>query len=105
MKAKRFNKGKLPWMDYPLFLFRPVIEVAKMGTEKYGQYNFMDGGDQNQYLNSALRHIDSYIDPAQSDNDKESGINHLAHACWNLLMAIYMLKKRPDLDNRPKEGK
>ena len=100
--ADRFNEGKLPWFDMPLFLFRPVMRVSEYGAKKYSAFNYLKGGPQSQYINSAMRHIDAHCDHTQSDIDQESGCYHLAHAAWNLMVATYMLINRPELDDRYK---
>jgi hypothetical protein len=101
--AQRYNEGKLKWHNFPMFLIRPLIQVAHYGAGKYATHNFMKGAPISQYLDSLKRHLDSFEDFKQSDNDTESNINHLAHIAWNALVAIYMLENRPELDDRYKE--
>jgi len=72
------------------------------GEGKYETFNFLKGGSQLQYLDCIDRHLDSYTDPSQDDLDPESRISHLAHVAWNALVAIYMLKMFPELDDRYK---
>lgn len=100
--GNRFNNGKLRWRNFPLFIIRPLIEVGQKGEEKYGTYNFLKGQTVNNCLDSLMRHLDSFTDPDQSDNDPESGVSHLGHIAWNALVAAYMIKMRPDLDDRYK---
>lgn len=100
--AKRNNKGKLEWSSFPLFLIRPLIKVSQSGIDEYGKYNFLEGGPTSQYTDCMTRHLDAFTDPHQPDNDEKSGCNHLAHAAWNALVAIYMLEHRPELDDRYK---
>lgn len=101
-KADRFNNGKLRWRNFPLFLLEPLIEVAQYGEGKYDMYNFLKGGEQNQYLDCIKRHLSKYENPMLPDEDEESKVNHLAHVAWNALVAIYMLKYHPELDDRVK---
>lgn len=96
----RFNEGKLRWRNFPLFLIKPLMEVAQFGESKYDTYNFLKGGSQNQYLDCIKRHLEQFESPFEPDNDPESGVNHLAHVAWNALVAAYMLKYRPELDDR-----
>ena len=98
--AERKNEGKLRWRNFPLFLMRPLAEVAQFGEGKYAMYNFLKGGSQNQYLDCIKRHLDAYEDPKQSDLDPESRISQLGHVAWNALVAIYMLENHPLLDDR-----
>jgi len=99
-KAARYNKGKLRWRNFPLFLLRPLIKVAQFGEGKYDAFNFLKGGNQNQYLDSIKRHLDDYEDPLKPDTDHESKVNSLAHVAWNALVAIWMLDNHPNLDDR-----
>lgn len=98
--ADRFDKGKLRWRNFPMFLLRPLMEVSQFGEGKYETYNFLKGGSQNQYLDCMKRHLDKYESPFDDDLDPESGISHLAHVAWNALVAIYMLNNFPELDDR-----
>jgi Domain of unknown function (DUF5664) len=100
--GERKNADKLRWRAFPLFLVRPLIQVAAAGEKKYGTYNFLKGQNVNTCLDSAMRHLDAYMDPTQPDIDAESGINHLGHAAWNCLVALYMQINRPELDDRYK---
>lgn len=98
----RYNEGKLRWRNVPLFLLRDIIKVGEMGEKKYATYNFLKGLSVQDTLDSAMRHLDAVTDPNQDDNDSESLLPHIAHAAWNLIVAGYMIKTRPDLDDRLK---
>jgi hypothetical protein len=102
VKALRDNKGKLRWRNFPMFLLKPLMEVAQYGEGKYAMYNFLKGGEQNQYLDCIKRHLEKYENPLETDEDDESKISHLAHVAWNALVAIYMLEHHPELDDRYK---
>lgn len=96
----RFNKNKLRWSTFPKFLIKPVIEVAHFGATKYDDFNFLKGLPVLDTLDSLERHLDAVLDPEESDYDSESECHHLAHVAWNALVALYMLKTRPELDTR-----
>lgn len=98
--ANRYNKDKIEWDNFPLFLLDPLMKVAQFGAKKYDKFNFLKGGPQSQYLNSMKRHIRDYEDPRLPDYDLESEVNSLAHTAWNALVAIYMLENHPELDDR-----
>jgi hypothetical protein len=98
--AERKNNGKLKWHNFPLFLLEPLIEVAQFGGEKYETFNYLKGGNQNQYLDCIKRHLTAYESPYKTDEDDESHVSHLAHVAWNALVAIEMLKRFPELDDR-----
>ncbi len=102
----RFNKGKLRWRNFPMFLMRPLVKIGHKGEEKYGTYNFLKGLPLSDTMDSLHRHLDAFMDPNQPDTDEESGQNHLAHVAWNALVAVYHMTVRPELDDRykPKKG-
>lgn len=98
--GERKNKGKLRWRNFPLFLVRPLIEVGHFGETKYKTFNFLKGLTVLDCMDCIKRHLDKFEDPAFDDNDEESQASHLAHVAWNALVALYMIKNRPDLDDR-----
>ena len=100
--GKRYNKGKLRWRNVPMFLFRSIIEVGQFGETKYDTFNFLKGLPINDIMDSMKRHLDKFEDPNISDIDDESKCHHLAHVAWNALVALYVLKTRPELDDRYK---
>ena len=101
-KGKRFNKGKLRYRNFPLFLIKPLIDVGQFGETKYGTYNFLKGLAVNDSLDSLKRHLEAVDDPRQDDIDPESSCHHLAHVAWNALVCLYMLTYRKELDDRLK---
>lgn len=86
------GKGRmdlLPWSA--------IIEVSKHcenGAKKYGEHNVDKGIPTNSLCDSACRHLAKYLD-GQTDED------HLLASAWNLLWAIEMRCKRPELVNTP----
>jgi hypothetical protein len=98
----RYNSGKLRWRNFPMFLMRPLAEVGQFGETKYETFNFLKGLGVLDTLDSMKRHMDKFEDPSFSDKDEESQCDHLAHVAWNALIALYMIKNRPDLDDRYK---
>ena len=98
----RYNDLKRRWRNFPRFLFRPVIDAAQFGETKYTTFNFLKGQTVLNCLDSIDRHLDAFTDPDMPDEDSESKITHLGHVAWNALVAAYMIKTRPDLDDRYK---
>lgn len=110
--GERKNSGKLKWHTFPKFLLKPLIAVGHFGATKYAAFNFLNGLSVNECLDSLDRHLEKLSDPNQSDYDMvdEDGKpgsteHHLAHVAWNALVALYMIKTRPDLDDRYKGNK
>ena len=89
------GKGRmdlLPWAA--------IIEVSKhceAGAKKYGEHNVDKGIPTNSLCDSAARHLAKYLD-GQTDE------NHLLAAAWNLLWAVEMTVKKPEMVNTPFES-
>lgn len=75
---------------------RSLQEVGRVGTfgaEKYTDNGWMDVPDgESRYLDAMLRHVLS--NAAGETHDPESGLLHLAHACWNMLAVLDMKLRR-----------
>lgn len=82
----KLDQGKpraaLVLQDFGPALLR-VADVGTFGANKYtphGWVSVLDG--EERYLDAAMRHM------LKQGNDVESGIDHLAHAAWNVLAAL-----------------
>ena len=86
------GKGRmdlLPWAA--------IIEVSKHceeGALKYGEHNVDKGIPIHSLIDSAARHLAKYQDGM---NDEP----HLRAAAWNLLWALWMEIKRPEMQDIP----
>ena len=86
------GKGRmdlLPWSA--------IMEISKHcenGAKKYGEHNVDKGIPTNSLCDSAARHLAKYLD-GWTDED------HLLAAAWNLLWAIEMTIKHPEMVNTP----
>lgn len=86
------GKGRmdlLPWAA--------IMEVSKHcenGAKKYGEHNVDKGLPTHSFVDSAMRHLAKYIDGWDDEP-------HLVAATWNLLFAIQMEKKHPELCDIP----
>ena len=97
-EAKKFDAGK-PRMD--LLPFESLEEVAKvytMGAVKYGDHNWRKGMQWSRVFAAILRHLFAYW--MGEDVDKESGLSHVAHACWGCLTLISYAKTNTGTDDR-----
>jgi len=104
MKAKHFDDGK-PELQYILAM-PGLLEVSRVGTlgaQKYSRWNYRSGMPWMKLLGSCSRHLTAFI--CGEDNDKESGISHLAHLCYDALMLLEYMQYHPKLDDRYKESK
>lgn len=90
------GKGRmdlLPWAA--------IMEVSKHcenGAAKYGEHNVDKGVPTSSLCNSAARHLAKFIDGWDDEP-------HLLAATWNLLWAVQMELKHPELCDVPWEGK
>lgn len=98
--GSRLNQGKLRWRNFPMFLIKPLVQVAANGEGKYETFNFLKGMYANDLLDCIKRHLEKLESPYEPDLDEESKVNHGAHIAWNALVLAYMLTFRPDLDDR-----
>lgn len=86
------GKGRmdlLPWTA--------IMEVAKHcenGAKKYGEHNVDKGIPTNSLCDSAARHLAKYLEGWTDEP-------HLVAAAWNLLWAIQMEVKCPEVVNTP----
>lgn len=89
MAAGKGRMDLLPWAA--------IIEVSKhceRGAVKYGEHNVDKGIPVHSFIDSAFRHLAKYTD-GQTDEP------HLIAAAWNLLWAIQMELKHPELCDVP----
>lgn len=97
-KGKKYDEGKVG-MD--LVPYDAVVEVAKVldfGAKKYAPGNWSKGIELSRLIAAAERHIGEFKEGR--DLDAESNLSHLAHSACNLLFAIWMIKHKPEMDNR-----
>ena len=84
----------------PLF---EVGEVMRLGIRKYGLTNWRhDPISASVYYNAAMRHIMSWWDGQNTDD--ESGQHHLAHAVACLLIMLDARTSDDLIDDRPRCG-
>lgn len=98
--GKKYDTGK-PRMD--LLEYTSLAEMAKVmgyGADKYDTYNWKKGIDYSRLYAAALRHLGQFWDG--QDTDPETGISHIAHAGCNIMMLLWMIQNRKDLDDRYK---
>ena len=101
-KGVKSDQGKTQWSYLPIPAVKAVIDVMSYGDTKYPA---PDGSNwkrvpraKKRYYNAAMRHLTSWWDGEQ--NDPETGYNHLAHACSNLLFLLWFEIKGCPEDNQ-----
>lgn len=83
--------------DFSLLPWEAIWEVAKhceKGAVKYGKYNVNRGLPISSLIDSAFRHLAKYM----MGWDDEP---HLVAAAWNVLFAIWMEQKKPEMQDIP----
>lgn len=89
-------KPKVELLDADFLL--DVGEVLRLGAEKYSAHNWRGGIPPSRLIGASLRHILAIS--RGSDIDPEWGLPHTAHLGCEVMFLHWMLKHRPDLDDR-----
>jgi hypothetical protein len=92
------GKARMSLLDSSWLL--GVAEVLTFGEKKYQAHNWRKGISVSRLMDAAGRHQAAFNDG--EDLDPESGKGHLYHASCCLMFASWMIKHRPDLDDRCK---
>lgn len=102
MKLEEFGNGavredKTGKGRFDLLPFCAIMRIAKhmeKSLEVYPQDNWKKGLPMHSMLDSAMRHLAKYMD-GWDDED------HLCAAATNLLMAMWMEEKKPEMQDIP----
>jgi hypothetical protein len=96
-----FDEGK-PRVDLiPVLSLIELGKVMDYGANKYGQHNWSQYAGRwawTQLIASCLRHLYAWM--LGEDLDKESGLNHLAHALANITMLLDLQIMDKGIDDR-----
>lgn len=98
-KGKKFDRGKTRWGLMPSVCLEKIAEVFTYGASKYGDNNWRNV-EAERYVDALFRHLHAWLQGEQ--NDKESGLHHLAHAGANVL---FLLWKETQGENRKEISK
>lgn len=99
--ADRYNNGKVKWSLVPQSALTPMVRVLEFGAEKYAPHNWKKGLSITECCESLKRHLDAFMEG--EDNDPESGISHIGHIQTNALFISWLLKNKPEFDDRYKK--
>lgn len=102
-QALRYNEGKLKWSLVDWKSIEPMVRVLEMGAKKYAPYNWTKGMPVTEISESLLRHMFAFLNG--EDMDKESKIEHLGHVMCNAMFLVYMMREKPEFDDRVKINK
>lgn len=93
--STKFDLGKPMWDLLPFAEIEDVVKVLTYGANKYKKdgWKTVPNG-LPRYIAATMRHISSYM--TGEDNDTESTLSHLSHACTNILFMMYLEKHKND---------
>ena len=97
-RGERHNQGKAKWSLVPQSALLPMVAVLEFGAQKYSAHNWQKGLSINEICESLKRHLDAFMEG--EDLDPESGISHVGHIQCNALFLSWMLKNKPEMDDR-----
>jgi hypothetical protein len=86
----------------PLVAIEQLAQALMYGEKKYGRYNYTKGFNSNRLIAATLRHVHAWN--SGEDNDKESGLSHIAHALAGLSMLLDCQRVGTLTDGRFKRG-
>lgn len=98
MSGVKYDQDKLPMHLLDRTALEAVAGVLQHGAVKYAPENWRGGIEYTRLIGAAMRHLHALNDC--EDYDPESGHLHAAHAMCCLMFLIWMMKVRPDLDDR-----
>lgn len=97
------TKNSIEKPDVTMIPYIALEEISKtlmFGETKHGRNNYKKGLPYSKFIGSAMRHLGKYNDGI--DTDEESGENHIAHCAANLLMLLWTINNKPEMDDRDK---
>jgi hypothetical protein len=75
-----------------------LAAVLGFGARKYAAHNWRGGINYSRLISAAYRHLGAIN--SGEDIDPESGLPHTGHLACCVMFLDWMLKHRPDLDDR-----
>lgn len=84
----KFDSGKPRMSLLPSKPLWMMAEVMTVGEKKYSAQNWRRGFKWSRLLDAAHRHLNQYNESKDNRIDKETSLNHLAHAAINLVFLM-----------------
>lgn len=94
----KFDQDKLPYHLLDRTALDEVAKVLAYGAQKYSAENWRGGIEYSRLIGATQRHMMAVSDG--EDFDPESGLPHAAHAMCSMMFLLWMMRHRPDLDDR-----
>ena len=89
-----YTSAKGGWTYWPWEALIDVSKHCEQGALKYGERNCEKGIPIHSLIDSAFRHLAKYT-------IGETDEPHLRAAAWNILFALYMELKHPEMQDIP----
>lgn len=86
------GKGRMDLLPWEAIM--AVSKHCEEGAKKYGEHNVDKGIPVHSFIDSGFRHLAKYTEGHEDEN-------HLVAAAWNILWAIQMEFKHPELKDVP----
>lgn len=96
------EKGAKP-ERFSLIPFDAMDEILRgytYGADKYSPHNWRRGYKWSLSFDALMRHLTAWWEG--EDRDKESGLNHLAHAAWHCIALLWFQLNDKGTDDRYK---
>jgi len=98
MSGTKFDSEKPMMVLIDPYFHEALASVMTMGAAKYDAFNWTQGIKINRLISSLDRHL---LEVKKGiDLDSESGISHCAHIAANAMFLFWMIKNRPEMDDR-----
>jgi len=81
----------------PVFL-EELSKVLTFGAKKYAAHNWRAGFKYSRVFSALMRHLMAWL--SGETYDKETGLNHLAHAACCIMFLLEFAVTHPELDDR-----
>lgn len=83
----KFDEGKPDWAVIPFDALEKIVCAFEYGVKKYKRpFAYRAGIPYMRLWASAIRHLVAWR--MGEDKASDSGVDHLAHACANILMIL-----------------
>jgi hypothetical protein len=97
-QALRYNQDKLQWSLVDFDSLEGMVKVLEYGAAKYAPNNWKKGMPVTKVSESLMRHLFAFL--RGEDIDAESGCRHISHVMCNVMFLEYILREKPDYDDR-----
>lgn len=100
-EAYKLDEGKNRLDLLPIYPLEEVGRVLTFGAKKYAPSAWRAGMDWSRLYGAAFRHLFAWW--RGEENDKETGLSHLAHALCCIMFLLEYTKTKKGTDDRHKE--